>query len=244
VPFIVFDPADAAPAPVVSVGAPKTSEGDTLASMRAWLSRALAGRDDIESSTLNDWINDAYVDVCTSVDIDELKASIALVTIVDQPLYLLPYVVASTQGAALVDDQLVARGIPLAKVDKSVYRDWPDKTGRPEYYFREGDMLVIYPTPDKAYLLSLDVRIRPLRLVEDTDSPILGLEWHRPIRLNARQMAFDDLQEFDKALPAENSFVNSVRRRSNREANEDERRVVGSSVPGRGRRQYPYYGRD
>lgn len=243
-PFLVIDPLSAAPAPVTTIGEPKTATGDTLASMRLWLQRALQGRDDLTEEELDLWINDSYLDICTSIDLDEMKGSLALTTIAGQPLYLLPYSVSSTQNAALIDTSMTTGGQPLAKADRAWYREQQNKSGRPEAFFREGDVLVLYPTPDKAYTVSLDFRIRPLPLIEDNDSPIVGHEWHRPIRLGARQKAFDDLQEFDKALPAENSLVNSVRRRNNREAAEDERRVIGSSIPGRGRRRTPYIGRD
>lgn len=243
-PFLVISSVGAAAAPATTLGEPKTSTGDTLASMRAWLKRALLNRSDIDDDEYDLWINDGYLDVCTSVDLDELKGSLAITTVAGQALYALPYVVSSTQGAGLIDTTLYGGGTPLSKGDKSWYREQDNKSGRPETYFREGDVLVLYPTPDKAYTISLDFRIRPLPLSEETDSPILGQEWHRPIRLSARQKAFDDLQEFDKAMPAENSFVNSVRRRNNREASEDENRVIGSSIPGRGRRRTPNIGRD
>lgn len=243
-PFLVIDPATAAPAPATLIGEPKTSTGDTLLSMRTWLRRALLGRD-LEDDEYDLWINDSYLDVCTSIDLDEMKASLAIATVVGQPLYLLPYVVSSTQTASVLDTSATTGGFPLAKVDKAWYREQPNKSGRPEAFFRDGDVLIFYPTPDKVYTVAVDFRIRPLPLSDDTDSPIIGQEWHRTIRLGARQKAFDDLQEFDKALPAENSYVNSVRRRNNREASEDERRVIGSSVPGRHRQpRNPYYGRD
>jgi hypothetical protein len=244
VPYIVFDLAAAQAAPATTIGAPKISTGDTLASMRVWLQRALGGRDDLPTSRIDEWINDAYLDVCTSLDIDEMKGSLAITTTTGQAMYRLPAVVSSTQGAALTDSTLNNGGQPLSKVDKSAYRDWSNQSGRPEHYFREGELVILYPTPDKAYSVVLDIRIRPVILTLDTHSPILGQEWHRPIRLTARQMAFDDLQEFDKAAPAENSAISSIRRRNDREATEDERRVVGSSVPGRGRRPNRYLGRD
>jgi hypothetical protein len=239
VPFIALDPTTAAEAPTTSIGAPKTSTGKTLASMRTELQLMLGGRGDFTPDRLNNWINDAYIDVATSLKIDELKGSLAFETVVDQSLYLLPSVVSSTQAMAVADSTNWNGGAPVLKTDRDTYRGLPDKSCRPEFYFRDNDLLVLYPTPDKAYVVSLDFRIRPARLVEDTDSPILGEEWHRPILLRARQMAFDDLLEFDKALPAENSALNSVRRRTDREADEDERRVIKSSVPGRGCRWTP-----
>lgn len=243
-PFIVIDSSTAAAAPVTTIGEPKVSAGDTLASMRLWLRRALLGRDDLTDDELDLWLNDSYIDVCTSIDIDELKASLGIVTVAGQALYNLPYVVSSTQDAALIDPGMTTGGLPLNKVDKAWYREQQNKSGRPECFFREGDVLVLYPTPDKQYTIALDFRVRPLPLTEDDDSPIVGQEWHRPIRLGARQKAFDDLQEFEKAMPAENSYTNAVRRRNNREASEDERRVIGSSIPGRGRRRTSNIGRD
>ena len=243
-PYVALDPDNAVGAPITSVGAPKTSVGKTLASMRTELQKMLGGRDDIESGRLDTWINDAYLDVCTSLRIDELKASIAFDILAGEYLYLLPYVVSTIQAMALVDSTLTSGGQPLTKTDRDTYRSACDKTDRPELFFRENDILVLYPTPDKDYVGSLDFRLRPLPLTEDTDSPILGEEWHRAILLKARQNGFDDLLEFDKALPSENSFINAVRRREDREAGEDERRVIGSSVPGRGRRWHPFNRRD
>lgn len=239
-PFLVIDPAAATAVSAGTIGEPKTSEGDTLASMRTWLGRALLGRDDLTNDELDLWINDSYIDVCTSVELDEMKASISFSTVSGQALYLLPYVVSSTQGAAVIDAGLIDGGAPIDKIDKTWYREQKNWSERPKYYFRDGDVLVLYPTPEKAYTITLDFRIRPLPLSLDTDSPILGREWHRSIRLGARHKALDDLQEFDKALPAENSYTNSVRRRNDREATEDEGRVIGSSVPGRGRRPSAY----
>lgn len=241
-PFIVLDPGAAEAAPVTTLGEPLTSEGETLASMEDWLTAALGGRDDLSSARKRGWINDAYIDICTSNDLDELHGSISITTVAGQPLYLLAPVVSTIQGAALVDSLLPSGGIPLTKIDKGYYRTLEDDEDRPQFFFREGNMMVVYPTPDKAYTIPIDFRITPLPLVEDTDSPILRLEWHRAIRLTARQMAFDDLQQFDKLPQAENSAVQTVRRRNNREASEDEGRVVRSSVPGRERRSTAWRG--
>lgn len=243
-PFLALDAAAAQAVPATTAGEPLTSQGDTLLSMRNWLRRALGGRNDLTDDEIDLWINDGYLDVATSVDIDEMKGSLAIVATVGQALYLLPYTVSSTQMASLLDSSMMNGGQPLSKGDKAWYREQPQRSGRPETFFREGNIIVLYPTPDKAYTITLDFRLRPLPLEADTDSPILGQEWHRTIRLSARQKAFDDLQEFEKALPAENSVVNSIRRRNNREGTEDERRIVGSSIPGRGRRPNPYMGRD
>lgn len=232
-PFLVLDPTEAAAAPATAIGQPKSGWGKSLAAMRAHLKIQLGGRTDIPDEVYNTWISDAYVDVVTSLDLDESKGSIELVLVAGQPFYLLPSVVSSVQSAALTDPLSIYGGAPLSKTDKSNYRAFEDAFGEPKLFFRENDMLVVYPTPDKAYSISIDFRVRPAPLVDDTDCPFIGPEFHRAILLQARADAFDDLREFDKAGPAENSFTSNMRRRTDREAAEDEGRVVQSSVPGR-----------
>lgn len=232
-PFLVLDPAEAEAAPTTTIGQPKAGWGKSLATMREHLKVQLGGRTDISDEIYNTWISDAYVDVVTSLDLDESKGSIELMLVAGQPFYLLPEVLSSIQSIALTDPLSIYGGASLSKTDKSNYRALEDAVGEPKLFFRENDMLVVYPTPDKVYSISIDFRARPAPLVDDTDCPFIGPEFHRAILLKARADAFDDLREFDKAAPAENSFVSNMRRRTDREAAEDEGRVIGSSVPGR-----------
>lgn len=232
-PFTILDRSAAKAAPSTTVGQPKTGVGKSLSAMRVHLKIQLGGRTDIADSVYNEWINDAYLDLCTSLEGDELKGSLTLTLDAGQAYYLLPTVVASIQTVGLVNTLNIYGGEPLSKTDKGSYRDFENASGQPRLFFREDDLLVVYPTPDKTYTTAIDFRVRPLPLENDTDCPILGPEFHRAILLRARADAFDDLQQFDKQGPAENSAVQSVRRRNDREAMEDEGRVIGSSVPGK-----------
>lgn len=230
-PFLVLDPAAAAAAPVTTLGAPRTGvEGKTFDSMQDELRDMLGGRTDVEAK-LGGWINDAQVDLITSVDTDEAKGSLAITTVVGQAMYLLPTVVDNIQTISLNDSTLPDGGYPLEKTDKFGYRAQMTLSDYPTKYFRERNILVLWPTPDAAYSITIDFRIRPSYMTLTTHQPILDKEWHRAIILRAREMAFDDLMEFDKAGPAENSVTRTVRRRENREANEDENRAPRSSVP-------------
>ena len=232
-PFTILDPSAAKAAPSTTVGQPKTGIGKSLLDMRVHLKVQLGGRTDIDESVYNTWINDAYLDLCTSLEGDELKGSLTLTFDAGQAFYLLPSVVASVQTIGLVNSLSIYGGESLSKTDKASYRDFENASGQPRLYFREDNLLVVYPTPDKSYTVAIDFRVRPLRLENDTDCPILGEEFHRAILLRARADAFDDLQQFEKQGPAENSAVQNVRRRNDREAMEDEGRVIGSSVPGK-----------
>lgn len=230
-PYNVLTEDLAEAAPATTIGQPRTSEGETLASMVAELQKMLGNRGDIDDARAKMWINQAYVDTWTSLQLEEALASLDFPLVSGQHIYALPDVVATTIGAAIVDTDDLQGGWPLIKTDLYGYRRFPDEEGAPTHYFRLGNILVIYPTPEDADTLVLDFRSRPLLLVEDTDSPALGYEWHEVILLNARKKGFSALLEFDKAMPAENDYIQSVRRRRSAEADEDEGRIVHSSVP-------------
>lgn len=238
-PYIVLDPSAAEAAPATTAGEPRTNAGKTLASMRARVRMMMGGRFDLTNAQIDEAINDAYVDIATSTE--GKTASLLLETVAGQPLYLLPSVVANIQSIALTDSSLPEGGRKLDKRDKSYYRDKPIVDDDiPSFYFREGDLLVLYPSPDAAYDVAVDFRIRPIRLTDDTHSPILEDEWHETIELNARHKLFSILQEFDKTPQTNNEVVDLVRRRKGDEEGEDENRLIRSSVPHRDPRYVGY----
>lgn len=233
-PYNVLDPTGAAPAPATAVGNPLTSVGTTFAEMQNELDAMLAGRTDVTAPRLALWINQAYVQVCTDLQIDELQSSIALTTVADQPAYLVPNAVYTTLGAAVVDPDRYGEfgGRPLTKIDLNSYRRAAVETGDVRTYFRFGQMIVLWPTPEESGLtISLDFRLRPNFLVNDLDSPLLGIEWHEAILLNARVKAFGALLEFDKEQIADNRYIKHIRTKLDRGAAEQENMVPTSSVP-------------
>jgi len=234
-PFTILDPTAAAAAPVTTQGSPLTSQGYTLDAFHKELQLLLQDRDDVDTPQLTSWINQSYTDVCTSIDLDELKGSIAITLVAGQALYRLPYVVSHVLGAAIVLPTTVNvnGGYPLDKGDLSSYRALMEESGDPEFFFRHGDMLVFWPTPDAARTVAVDFRLRPVWMTDLTHSPLLGLEWHEVILLGARYRGFSANLEWDKAVPAEQEYLRLLRRRTNREATEHEGRVVLSSVPRR-----------
>lgn len=235
-PYIALDPISAEPAPVIPHGAPLQNQQETLASLRAELFYLLGGREDATDDRLDKWINEAYVDLWTSLDLPEAKTSFSLTLVPGQAMYLLPPQVTNTLGVAVVDSTLLQGGRPLDKIDLTTYRRYEVESGRPSAYFRSGkNMIVFYPTPNAAHTVVVDFLLVPLPLVDDTDSPILGWEWYESIKLNARQKGFSALLEFDRAILAGNDYVNQVRRKPDTEAEEDSGKIIRSSVPRNGR---------
>ncbi len=230
-PQTALNPAAATVIAGGTVGAPMQNYGKTLMKLREELFLGLGGRSDA-SSRLDAWINDAYVDLVTSLQLDELRSSIVFSTVAGQGLYLMPTVVDTliSVNAPTAGDM---QGYPLTKIDLASFRDLETAGGAPRTFFRYGQLLVLWPNPASVWTLNIDFRMRPQPLVADEDSPIVGLEWHRAILLGAKAMAHYDLLENDLAALAENKYLIYVRRRRDRQADEDENRVLGSSVPRR-----------
>lgn len=220
-PFTVLDPTTAAAAPVTTLGVPKISVGETLATLRAELKLQVI-RNDVDDTRWNKWINQAHRKLVSMVTLQEFSGSLGINTVASQPFYLLPQAVGYIKKISLTDTVYYSRGgIDFQRIDLDYYRRLPVRTGQPEMYFRHGDMLVVWPTPNTVDAVTIDFRVRPVDLTLDTHSPIVPLEWHEALGLKARHIAFRALQIFDKAAIAQNDFVTAVREIEQMEGGED-----------------------
>lgn len=244
-PFNPLNPADAVAAPALTVGAPKVSYGKTLLALRTELALRLGGRSDVDPTRLSSWINEAYLDMVSSLDLPELNSNYSFNTVAAKYLYLVPDQVMYAFSASLVDEYRYPfdGGLPLTKIDLSTYRKLPATvTGstinseQAMSFFRHGDLWVFWPDPSDIHVISIDFRIRPDPLVNDTDSPILKREWHEGLLLLAKAKAHEGLIEPDLAAASENTYVRWVRRRQDMDALEDTNKLVSASVV-RSRRQ-------
>lgn len=225
-PYIAIDATTAKAAPVTTIGAPLTSQGETLATFLAELKLQVVRSDPVDAR-YKSWINLAYRHLAAMVTLNEMMGSLALTTDVGQPLYTLPTVVAWIKQIPLSDPIVYpfAGGRNMVMTDLNGYRELPDSSlirnqYGPYRYFRFGRVLALWPTPISVQTVIVDFRVRPKDLVNDTDSPILPQEWHEPILLKARHVAFRSLQMFDKAGLALNDFTSTIRELINTDAAE------------------------
>jgi len=223
-PFIALDPSLAQPVPATTIGQPLTNEGETLATLREELKKQIVR--DIDTQRLHLWINQAYLHVAGMVTTSEMFSSLGVPTLVDQPLYLLPRVVAWIRQIPLSDPALypVIGGKNMTMIDLAGYRDLPDYPSSynysPQKWFRQGRLLGIWPKPASTATITVDFRIRPARMTLETHSPILPEEFHEPILLRARSVAFRSLKMFNEAAIAQNDFVSAVRELLNTDSEE------------------------
>lgn len=223
-PFIVLDPAAAQAAPVVSFGAVETAAqhpaGKSLLSIRTRLKLELGQRTDIPDPMWNEWINDGYQDFYSTLKLPESKASFPLVTTAAQPMYLMPAVVNYVRGVSGSDQVILTQGGALTNIDEDSYRKLPVRTLTPQYWFREKNILVLWPTPDQAYNLAIDVTIKPAPLVNDADYPALEDKWHESLLNAAKYRAWTGVQNDTKSALVQNEMTRQIQRRGDAETDD------------------------
>jgi hypothetical protein len=235
-PFRSLDPSTAAAAPVITSGAPLASVGETLTTLQNELVLEFGSRGDVDLPRITKWINWAYRGLCGMLTLQELKASLVINGVVDQPFYLLPRQVRAIRNVSLRDSTHYYKGgINLTLSNEEEYKRQPDNTATrpyfaPKKYFRYNRMLVVWPDFVSVLTMDVDFWIRPDPLVNPTDSPILPEEFHEPLLLYTRQKGWRSLQEFKKAATAGNDFISVLRPLRNTDGEEQENAPAGLTV--------------
>ncbi len=238
-PFQQIDPTTALPITGGSQPGPSSSGWLSLSALRTELALRLGGRTDIDSARLNQWINEAYIDICGALDLAVLRGSIELTLTVEAELYVLPSSVRMARTISFNDPSDVTYGQMIRKTDEDEYRRLPilDGTGLPSHWVPfSPDLIVIYPAPDQAYVLAMEVKYRPGRMTSDAHYPILKEEMVEGLLLLSRAKAFSGLLEFGMAGQCQNEYTAFMRSRRDEVAEQSEG-MVGQLVPVRSRRQ-------
>lgn len=221
-PYLVLDPSAAQAAPFLSFGLPEAASahpgGKSLLAMRTRLILELGRRDDIPTPMWNEWINDAYQEFYAALNLPENVASYGQSLVSGQALYLTPPGIDAIRSVSAQDPTDATVGGTLEKKDHVYYRKLPVRTGQPEFWFHEKRMLVIWPTPDAAYPISIDGTIKPIPLVVDTDYPALEDKWHEPLLKAAKYRAWEAVQNDAKAALVSNEMSRLIQRRNDRDA--------------------------
>ena len=224
-PYIAIDPLVAAAAPGFVYGAPESftehPNGKSLGGMRQRLKLELGNRTDIPDPLWNEWINDAYLDLYASLELPESKRSFEFLTVANQPLYLLPSTVNTVRMLSVVDPDDNTNGLAFDKIDVFTYRKLPPRCGAPDSWFREQQILVLWPTPDEVYTVTVDVVAKPAILTLDSHYPVLDDKWHELLLKSAKSRAWEAVQNDTKSALVENSVVRQVQRKLDRDAQDN-----------------------
>lgn len=236
-PFQSFDPSAAVSITSSSQSGPLTSGWLSLSQLRTELSNRLGGRSDIDADRLNLWLNEAYIDLCNALDLAVLRSQITHTMTVGRVDYKLP---ANIRMAVAISYEYDGCGGLIDKIDPEEYRRIRIQydSGAPVVWTPfMPELIVFYPSPDVAYPLTLDVKLRPTRMTLDAHYPILPDEYIEGLLLLARSKAFSALMEFSLGGQCMNEYVSFMRSRRNEVAEQDEGRV-GRIVPVRSQKQF------
>lgn len=144
------------------------------------------------SSRINQFLNDAYGEICRRVDyyIDEGVQDFS--TSSGTATYPQPTDFAKDRSLRDTNRDLEMVMYGLRTIDRS-----PDSNGPPYAYAIDGTNLHLYPTPDGVYPFELRYWKLPTALVNDGDTPTLPADYHKLIwwyAVGECYMAEDDLQ--------------------------------------------------
>lgn len=229
-PYTVLDPTLAQAAPAITYGLPEGAglhpNGKSLLAMRTRLRLEFGNRSvaDMPDATINEWINDSYLDITAGMETPESKRSFQITVVAGQALYMLPATVDGVRSVAAYDSTSTddGRGQPLEKSDSFKFRKRPAQNGDPLEWFREQQMLVLWPTPDESLILTVDAKIKYTKLAADTDYPAIGDEWHEALLKGAKYRGWEALQNDNKALLAMNEQSRLLQRKDDKDGRDQD----------------------
>jgi hypothetical protein len=106
--------------------------------------------------------------------------------------------------------------IPLDQMGHDVYEqkynEADDQEGKPTHYVREGCMMVLFPTPDDVYTLTMRYWTT-LDDLSDTQNPNIPQSWHEIIYLGALWREFLDIgdhQRMASVIKLQERMINSA----------------------------------
>lgn len=108
-----------------------------------------------------------------------------------------------------------------------------DATGQPTCYYRAGNQLVLYPTPDAAYTVQYSYLIKPADLLDDDDTSPLPPEWEKVLILGAQARLEKFLGEPDAAEQSYMLYLDSMGQLRKRGSLKPGARIRGSYRGGR-----------
>lgn len=205
--------------------------------LRANLLYRLGARTEITSAQLDQWLNDALLDLTTKrVHLRSLEA-------VADPF---------TTAANEVSRALPATAFSLMEVEdqtsKFVLSRFPGEwreflwarqratPSHPVYFIEYGGSRYWYPVPDASYTMVDYFYARPTFGANPSDSPLIEAEWHYAIELIGAVHGFRDLGDLDRSARAEAEFQAWLTQRDT-----PTRRTRRGTVPAHGVRPHPAY---
>lgn len=172
-------------------------------------------------------INAAILDLlATDISFPELDKTQSVTMVVSLISYSLPtgwYFyrksggrITGISGDTSKDDR--ARLKPMTRTEYLGKTDYDTDT-TPSHFHQYAGQLIVYPSPDKLFTAEIDFRAKPVTLTVGNVIEV-GPEWDEAVILATIARIYQQFQEHEKFLVANNNFVQYVRRRTPQEDQE------------------------
>ena len=228
-PHLPLVDADATAVLQTSQSAPLASGWLSLSGLRTSLAYRIGGRTDLTNGELDLWINEAYLDICTMLDLPFLEGSEQFTMTTGAWLYKINTDITVIVNLSIRDtDSLDPEGESMSKIEMREFRRLPysPENSCPKVWAPHAEyMVAVHPIPDKNYLVVAEFRMRPGLLVDDADYPRLPREMIEGLLLASTAKAHSGLQEYGFAIQAQNEFIAFMRSRPSYAAKQNEGQV-------------------
>lgn len=124
-------------------------------------------------SLVKTWLNDAQRIAVLQSEMRAMRASAAYTTEAGEANLELP-----ANFNRLYEIRELATGVLLTPMDLDELDTLPASQGRPSIYTSDGTDLIVYPTPDAPYALSLRYWKLPSDMSADADLPEIPVQYH------------------------------------------------------------------
>lgn len=183
----------------------------TLAEFRFRLNRALrqaGGEKEQEGNELLDqWINEAVLEIPAIIDLESRRSTATVPTVVDQVAYVLD---TTLVGLLMVKDNTNKRKLIKLATENFYLKD-PAARGVPIHYTRVDRDLLVWPTPSAVYTLEYLFIAEPPVMTAGSDVTEYPKAYDRAVHLLAQRNAFEDIGEEDKATRRYQTAINYLR---------------------------------
>lgn len=170
----------------------------TLAQFRDRLQKTL-GNKGFTDPELDVWINAGYAEVSGAVQFEFAYPSIASVNIAEGTSEGVGLDALASIESVTIDEE----GIVLVRTSVENIRARQKEgrqRGKPQYYARYGNSLVVYPVADKAYTVTVVGEGDPSPLSNEDERTPFHSTWDNAVHMFAAAQAFFDLGEDERGL--------------------------------------------
>jgi hypothetical protein len=192
------------------------------------------------NTDLDLYANQSWWDVSDQFDFREKETSIIFPTVGGQDAYSIPVIISpiifdALQTISIEDPNDFSHSdLKLISLQdfENEFINTASEQAKPTHYYRRGNSLVLYPTPDTIYNITLYY----MNILSDIPSqgPVIPQSWHEIIKYGAIWRALLDVQDYRKASDVRNIQIDLINSRTPVKAKElADTKFAGVDVPGR-----------